>query len=353
MNGRLQYDPDIPTLTRNKLRSQDIVFSRVQDPDPESHNPNRYNREKFKIRHDSQDIPFVPQWVYRPRNGVVYKILYPTRDMKPNLRQSTKAKREQYESTQTGHNPDTSQGERAPKKTRLKQDDCARRKISCVPDNPAYTQRKRKENKRLLEDMFKFLSKRIDTINVLLLDDFVNGQQGMKTHTLGSVSGLVSRLGGIHASNVYIFNPDTTIIESAIKNKTHGYPMFVKQGLETIQHLPSFDGIYLDYTQTWKVTKRRGDLDVLFDPQRKLLSDTIVLHMTFSRRGISDDALLRLKETIKTDMLTIARGFTPVFQEVDIFPDSTKKTIKYYSVWERGGHYTLQQILDYHNRIDK
>jgi hypothetical protein len=343
------YDHDnIPILPLKRIRLGDILFP------PERHSQATTSRAKrdppFKKYEggDVKDIGFVPQWVYRPSSGYVYIVpdTQDTKDIAQNVRETTKKSTEQNKkkhnliatasSSDVSFVPLRSGTKRTLSSGYERETPTIKRKVSHVPDTLAYKNRKQIENKKFLDDVLTHISplKRIDTITVMFLDDFENGQQGKKTYTLGSVKGLVSKLGGIHPSRAYIFNPSSAIVRTALARKTHAYPMLVKEGLQNIR-LPRFDGVYLDYTSHWKTIKRQGDLSVLFDPSRKLLSDTFVLHMTFSRRGILDINLPQLAETIKNEMRDIATGFVPVFQEIDVFPDDTKRTIKYYSLWKR------------------
>jgi len=345
----------VPILTKNKIRIGDLLFP--------YHSQTTTTRPKRDIAHkkyqggDIQDIGFTPQWVYRQTNGKLYFVpdIMDTKSIAENTRRTTKQKTKQNKKKHAiAETPLSSHGStysvshdiqlRPRKKKELSSSSRSdretlptikRRKISHVPDTETYRNRKQLENRRFLDDVLTYIAplKRIDTINVMFLDDFENGQQGKKTYTLGSIKGLVSKLGGIHPSRAYIFNPSSAVVRAALSRKTHAYPMLVKEGLQTIK-LPKFDGVYLDYTSRWDTVSKQGDLNELFNRSRPHLSDTFVLHMTFSRRGIKDENLPQLAEMIKQNMIDLAEDFIPVFQNIDMFPES-KKTIKYYSLWKR------------------
>ena len=145
-----------------------------------------------------------------------------------------------------------------------------------------YDGRKRDENAILLSDAAK-CGINLKKANLLALDDFQRGATKVFQSIPNTMHSWVQHGGA--PQHVWVCNPDPTVSNAVSLAHGHGYAGYLNSFIRDIigrDNCPHFGVMYLDFCGFFETHQQ--DIETVFRNHARLFADTVLIHITTSRR---------------------------------------------------------------------
>jgi hypothetical protein len=170
-----------------------------------------------------------------------------------------------------------------------------------------YKARKTTENAEFIHDLALLRRQpSIADVRLLALDDHLFGDRtDQMPHTMKAFLAA-----GASPGHVWIVNPSAVVTTSAQAAGGHGIQGRLRDA--TFQGI-RFDALYLDFERTWD--SDGPDVRSIIERHEDLLADTVVLHITSSRRKAGGAGCQPIRQTVQGWVETYGYGRCLVIRE--------------------------------------